>query len=174
MANTEAPTHTGSHESGLLYARTFSATKRHLQKPEDTAKTLCGGRIMLAEIYTNDDGDPVQVPLETLFMEINEPRPMCGRCAKSVAKRPQTVAPDAAAPPAPKASTPAESTAPGIKVPVGGTPEEYAAAHLAGGNFLSISSEVSRWGDRRITGICGHDPRESRDWLLGLVENRVR
>lgn len=51
---------------------------------------------------------------------------------------------------------------------------EYAATQLAAGNFLSISSEASRWGDRRITGICGHDPRESRDWLLGLVENRVR
>lgn len=48
----------------------------------------------------------------------------------------------------------------------------YAAHVLAAGQFLSCSIERSRYGDRRITGICGHDPRRDREWLLSLIENR--
>jgi hypothetical protein len=42
----------------------------------------------------------------------------------------------------------------------------YAAAELAAGRFLSVHCDADGWVD----GICGHHPRDARDWLLGLIE----
>jgi len=70
----------------LHYARTWSATRRHFQSPTDETKTLCGGRVFLSEFWTDEDGTPQQTPLDVLFLEANEQRPMCARCAKSAAK----------------------------------------------------------------------------------------
>jgi hypothetical protein len=78
--------HTEGTPKMLHYARTFSATKRHFQRPDEPTKTLCGGNVMLADQYIGDDGEIVNVPLDRLFMEINTQKPDCGRCAKSKAK----------------------------------------------------------------------------------------
>lgn len=51
---------------------------------------------------------------------------------------------------------------------------EYAAGVLSTpGQFLSASNG-QRYGEQRLNGICGHDARRDREWLLSLVENPRR
>ncbi|MEJ8654674.1 hypothetical protein WKI65_43250 [Streptomyces sp. MS1.AVA.3] len=46
----------------------------------------------------------------------------------------------------------------------------YAVKQLKEGKYLSITNGP----DGKVASTCGHDPREDRDWFLGLVERSVR
>jgi hypothetical protein len=71
----------------LHYARTWSATRRHLQRPDDTAKTLCGSAVSFTDQYVNEAGETVHVRLEDLFLEVNVRKPDCARCFSAARKR---------------------------------------------------------------------------------------
>ena len=77
MTNTGTATQTTA-----LFARTLSATTRHIIKPENDSKTLCGGNVKLPEIYVNDSGETVTTPA-WMIREL----PQCDRCGKSAAER---------------------------------------------------------------------------------------
>lgn len=72
MTKTETP----------AYARTFSATTRHIINPEQKARTLCGGRVSLPETYVNDSGVTVHAD-PWMVLEL----PPCKRCEASHARR---------------------------------------------------------------------------------------
>lgn len=68
--------------STALYARTFSATTRHIIKPgTEGQRTLCGHGVALAEHYTGDDGQPKQAAAWMI-----RDLPPCERCERSAAK----------------------------------------------------------------------------------------
>jgi hypothetical protein len=71
----------------LHYARTWSATRRHLQRPDDTTRTFCGGAVVFSDQYVNEAGQTVHVRLEDLFLEVAERKPDCARCFASARKR---------------------------------------------------------------------------------------
>jgi hypothetical protein len=75
MTNTE-------NAAAAQFCRTHSATTRHIVKPEDTRKTLCGGRVSLREHFTGDDGQPM-----TCEGWMVRDLPQCERCERSAAKR---------------------------------------------------------------------------------------
>jgi hypothetical protein len=66
-----------------LYARTFSATARHIPNPDDRRRTLCGHQVVLCSEYRGEDGELAQ-PDAWMILEL----PPCKRCERSAASRP--------------------------------------------------------------------------------------
>lgn len=64
-----------------LYARTFSATTRHIINPAEEGKTLCGQAVRLPELYMLDDGFPRVAGTSGVY-----DLPGCRNCDKSSAK----------------------------------------------------------------------------------------
>jgi hypothetical protein len=110
----------------LLRARTFSATSIHTPKPEDQARTLCGGRIVLPSEYECDGSnsrhceheDPQLHQADLTICAGANPQ-LYKRCERSVARRqreaqatqpaPGPEAPKAAAPRATSGARPARA-----------------------------------------------------------------
>lgn len=65
-------------EPVAVYARTFSATRRHIINPAHRTKTLCGHNVMLAEKWVQADGS-VGVASRESVLDLTP----CGRCEKS-------------------------------------------------------------------------------------------
>lgn len=66
-----------------FYARTFSATTRHIIKPDTGGKrTLCGHAICLPDEYIDDAGKLAR-PDRWMILDL----PPCGRCERSATSR---------------------------------------------------------------------------------------
>jgi hypothetical protein len=78
-------TTTTETENKFMFARSFSATRRHFLNPT-TGKTFCGARVLLTQFWVGPSGEKCGTTLDNLFMEGGTPRPMCARCANSAAK----------------------------------------------------------------------------------------
>lgn len=68
--------------STAQYARTHSATSRHIVNPDVTTKTLCGGAVRLAEHYIDGNGQPRTAPTWMI-----RDLPQCKRCETSARRR---------------------------------------------------------------------------------------
>lgn len=64
------------------YARTFSATTRHIIKPGDNTRTLCGRGVTIPDEYIGKGGKLAR-PASWMILDL----PPCGKCARSEAAR---------------------------------------------------------------------------------------
>jgi hypothetical protein len=68
------------------YARTFSATTRHVINPDAPGGTLCGHRVSLRDEFVGDDGVTIIRPAAWMILDL----PPCERCTRSEAARGMT------------------------------------------------------------------------------------